>query len=133
MKKLSVRGCRGTEQLAPKPLVAALGLSAVLAGQAGAAVLEEVVITAQKREQSLQDVGIAVTAFSGDQMRALGMQESYDVAAFSPGVHVGGSMGGQNTQFTIRGVTQNDYNDIVLGCTSAAAWVDRTRSSPSAV
>ena len=113
MKKLSVRGCRGTEQLAPKPLVAALGLSAVLAGQAGAAVLEEVVITAQKREQSLQDVGIAVTAFSGDQMRALGMQESYDVAAFSPGVHVGGSMGGQNTQFTIRGVTQNDYNDIV--------------------
>ena len=113
MKKLSVRGCRGTEQLAPKPLVAALGLSAVLAGQAGAAVLEEVVITAQKREQSLQDVGIAVTTFSGDQMRALGMQESYDVAAFSPGVHVGGSMGGQNTQFTIRGVTQNDYNDIV--------------------
>ncbi|MGH8167792.1 MAG: hypothetical protein ACREQ1_11165, partial [Woeseiaceae bacterium] len=29
-------------------------------------VLEEIVVTAQKREQSLQDVGVAVTAFSGE-------------------------------------------------------------------
>ena len=39
-----------------------------LASQVQANVLEEVVVTAQKREQSLQDVGIAVSAFSGDQM-----------------------------------------------------------------
>jgi hypothetical protein len=34
-----------------------------------AAVVEEIVITAQKREQNLQDVGVSVTAFSGDAMR----------------------------------------------------------------
>jgi len=76
-------------------------------------VLEEVVVTAQKREEKLQDVGIAITAFTGTQMRALGVEQSFDVAAFSPGVHISGNIAGQNTQFTIRGVTQNDFNDII--------------------
>jgi len=76
-------------------------------------VLEEVVVSAQKREQNIQDVGISMQAFTGDQLKALGVQESYDVAAFTPGVHISGNLAGQNTQFTIRGVTQNDFNDIV--------------------
>ena len=76
-------------------------------------VLEEVVVSAQKREQNIQDVGISMSAFTGDQLKALGVQESFDVAAFTPGVHISGNLAGQNTQFTIRGVTQNDFNDIV--------------------
>ena len=79
----------------------------------GQGVLDEIVVTAQKRQQDIQDVGIAITAFSGDQLKALGAEESFDVAAFSPGVHISGNLAGQNTQFTIRGVTQNDFNDIV--------------------
>ena len=75
--------------------------------------LEEVVVTAQKREQNLQDVPIAVTAFTGDQMNAFGVQESFDIATFTPGVHISGNLAGQNTQFSIRGVTQNDFNDII--------------------
>jgi iron complex outermembrane receptor protein len=76
-------------------------------------VLEEIVVTAQKREQNIQDVGIAINAFSGDQMRDLGIERSWDIAAFSPGVHISGNLAGQNTQFSIRGVTQNDFNDII--------------------
>lgn len=76
-------------------------------------VLEEVTVTAQKREQSLQDVGIAISAFSGEQMKTLGMEKSFDIAAFTPGVHISGNLAGQNTQFSIRGVTQNDFNDII--------------------
>ena len=75
--------------------------------------LEEVIVTAQKREQNLQDVGIAISAFSGNQLRAFGVEKSFDVAAFTPGVHVSGNIAGQNTQFVIRGVTQNDFNDII--------------------
>lgn len=75
--------------------------------------LEEVVVTAQKREQSLQDVPIAVTAFTGAQMDAFGVQNSFDIATFTPGVHISGNLAGQNTQFSIRGVTQNDFNDII--------------------
>jgi len=81
--------------------------------KSGSLLLEEITVTAQKREQNLQDVPIAITSFTGDQMAKLGVTESFDIAEFSPGVHIGGSIAGQNTQFTIRGVTQNDFNDIV--------------------
>lgn len=85
-------------------------------------VLEEVVVTAQKREQSMQDVGIAITAFTGEQMKVLGIEESFDIAAFSPGVHISGNLAGQNTQFSIRGATQNDFNDVIEA--PAAVYLD---------
>lgn len=92
-------------------LAIAVGLAATQA--TAQSVLEEVVVTAQKREQNVQDVPVAVTAFTGEQMASLGVQESFDIAAFSPGVHISGNLAGQNTQFSIRGVTQNDFNDII--------------------
>ncbi len=76
-------------------------------------VLDEIVVTSQKREQLIQDVGLAVTAFSGDQMRSLGMTQSVDIARMTPGVFISSSIGGQMAQFTIRGVTQNDFTDSV--------------------
>lgn len=72
----------------------------------------EIIVTAQKRQENVQDVGIAITAYSGEQLRALGIEKSADIASYSPGVHISGSHAGQNTQFTIRGVNQNDFNDI---------------------
>ena len=88
-------------------------VGAALSATAVAEILEEIVVTAQKREQDMQDVGIAISAFTGDQLRAMGVIQSFDTAAFVPGVHISGNLAGQNTQFTIRGVTQNDFNDIV--------------------
>lgn len=89
-------------------------LGLILALPASAQVLlEEVMVTAQKREESLQDVGIAIVAFTGDQMRAFSVEQSYDLAQMTPGVHISGNIAGQNTQYSIRGVTQNDYNDII--------------------
>ena len=41
------------------------------------------------------------------------MREATDISTVTPGVHISGNLAGQNTQLTIRGVTQNDYNDIV--------------------
>lgn len=103
-------GMKRSRPMAPLAAIVAL----VFAGPSPAQnILEEITVTAQKREQDLQDVGIAISAFTGDQMRALGVSQSFDVAAFSPGVHISGNLAGQNTQFTIRGVTQNDFNDIV--------------------
>jgi len=80
------------------------------AAPAMSAVLEEVVVTAQKREQNLQDVGISVTAFSADQMRQLGFTNSVDVVAHTPNVEVTGAGGGVINTFSIRGVTQNDFS-----------------------
>jgi iron complex outermembrane receptor protein len=72
-----------------------------------------IVVTAQRRTQSLQDVGIAVAAFGGDELKSMGATTSLDVARLTPGVHISGNVGGQNSQFTIRGVTQNDFNDAI--------------------
>jgi iron complex outermembrane receptor protein len=74
-------------------------------------VLDEITVTAQKREQSIQDVGIAITAFSGKQLREMGVDKSTDIAAMTPGLYISGNNGGQKELFTIRGVTQNDFND----------------------
>ena len=84
----------------------------VAPGFAGAQVLEEIVVTAQKREQNVQEVGIAITAYSGKQLTQMGMNESTDVAYMTPGVFVSGSSNGQTREFSIRGVTQNDFADF---------------------
>ncbi|MDB5478946.1 MAG: TonB-dependent receptor, partial [Alphaproteobacteria bacterium] len=94
------------------------------ASSAGGVLMDEIVVTAQKREQNLQDVGIAITALSGEQVEALGMTTSVDVARMSSNVTVSGSFGGMMSQFTIRGVTQNDFNDHVESV--IAAYVDET-------
>jgi iron complex outermembrane receptor protein len=93
--------------------VCAAACFAAAGGVFAQGVLEEVIVTAQKREQSAQDVGISITAFSGDQMKTLGFQQSIDIARMTPGVHTGGSLAGQTTMFTIRGVNQNDFTDSV--------------------
>lgn len=48
--------------------------------------LEEVVVTATKREQSLSDVGMSVSALSGDQMRMQGISSVADLALSTPGL-----------------------------------------------
>ncbi len=94
--------------------VLALVLASGLLFEASAQVLtDQIVVTAQKREQNEQDVGISINAFSGEQIKALEIEQSFDIANFTPGVHISGNLAGQNTQFTIRGVTQNDFNDII--------------------
>lgn len=85
-------------------------------------VMEQIVITAQKRDQNQSDVGIAVTAFSGVQMKALGFEDSTDLIAFTPGVSLAGDIGGQRAIFNIRGVVQNDYADLAEA--PVAVYVD---------
>jgi iron complex outermembrane receptor protein len=69
-------------------------------------------------------VGISITAYTGDQLEQLGFTKSSDIARFTPGVHVGGNLAGQNLQFTIRGVAQNDFNDQTES--PVAVYIDDT-------
>jgi len=82
-------------------------LGAVAADDSG---LEEIVVSAQKREQKSQDVGISMTALSADQLQQAGVTNALDIARLSPGVNVSGSFGGQNMMFAVRGVVQQDFN-----------------------
>jgi outer membrane receptor protein involved in Fe transport len=47
--------------------------------------VDEIVVTARKREESLQEVPLSITAFSADQLQALGIRSDYDVANFTIG------------------------------------------------
>ena len=77
--------------------------------QEGGSMLEEIVVTAQKREESLQDVAISVAAFSGRQLAELGLTHANDLVKQVPGLKVSGAGGGTVSAFSIRGVTQNDF------------------------
>src|SRR5258708_40042469 len=105
---MPVRGVSVAKSHFGRIAVSAVAILAISQAQPTAAqnILEEIVVSAQKREQNIQDVGISMTAFTGEQLKAVGVQESYEVAAFTPGVATSGNLAGQNTQFTIRGVTQ---------------------------
>lgn len=93
--------------------VAVAAHMSLMAASAGAAVLEEVVVTAQKREQSIQDVGIAITAFTGDQLEQLGWTNAQQVTAMAPGVTTIQPNGEANYAVAIRGVANSDFTTNV--------------------
>ena len=76
-----------------------------------AQLLEEVIVTAQKREQSIQDVGISVTAFNGEQIKQLGFTSTQEIDQHAPGLMVTDYGNGVTTVFTVRGSSQLDFAD----------------------
>ena len=50
--------------------------------------IEEVLVTARKREENLQEVPVAVSAFTGDQMKNSGIDQFSDITQFTPGLIV---------------------------------------------
>ena len=73
----------------------------------------EIVVTANRREQRIQDVGMAISQISGDDLIKRGAASTADLAQLVPGVYVAGAFGGQSQQYTIRGVTQSDFLDTI--------------------
>jgi iron complex outermembrane recepter protein len=65
--------------------------------------LEEIVVTAQRREEKLKDVPLAVTALSGDQLRAQHIETGADLQNYVPSLNVSTSL------------TRNDYVYVIRG------------------
>ena len=75
-------------------------------------ILEEIVVTAQKREQNLQDVGISITAFGRDQLQELNLNNSNELVYLTPGLALGNPGGeGNITALSLRGIGQGDFAD----------------------
>jgi len=99
-------------------LLSAAGLSAMLAAATPAfaqepaptaaadATVEEIVVTAQKREQQALDVPMALTAYSGERLQALGVQDMADLAKFTPGLVVQ-DQSPNNPGYVVRGITSD--------------------------
>ncbi|MBQ0796751.1 MAG: TonB-dependent receptor [Zhongshania sp.] len=69
--------------------------------------IEEVIITAQRREENAQDVAISVTVFNQEQIANANMINSSDIATYTPSLTVDTRFGNENTSFAIRGFTQS--------------------------
>ena len=68
-------------------------------------VLEEIVVTATKRTESLQDVGISVSAFSGDQISSMNVTDSTDLLSRVANLNIGSSQSpSTNANVFLRGV-----------------------------
>ena len=88
---------------------------------ASAQLIDEVTVTAQKREQSAQEIPISIRAFTGDQLNELGVTAARELADYTAGVQINMEYGNAPT-FTIRGVNVNDFG---AGTSPAAAvYVD---------
>ena len=94
----------------------ALGLAGLLAAPAAVAqeelFLEEIIVTAQKREQSLSDVPAAVSAITGDLVRDYigGAQDIRALAARVPGLNIETSNGRTQPRFYLRGLGNIDFD-----------------------
>ncbi|MEI9987284.1 MAG: TonB-dependent receptor plug domain-containing protein [Aliidongia sp.] len=100
------------------------------AGSAGAqqapadsAGVEEIVVTAQLREQKLQDVPISISAFNSDFINETGAQNVSDLQKYTPGLRVDSTSTTQPV-FEIRGISTNDFG---VGTDSVGRHLHRRR------
>lgn len=78
--------------------------------QAQQSMLEEVIVTAQKREQSQQEVPVAVTAMDGQILGDNGIRDVFDLQASAPGLRVDQTQSATSSNFAIRGVYTSSQN-----------------------
>ncbi|SVC50230.1 uncharacterized protein METZ01_LOCUS303084, partial [marine metagenome] len=93
-------------------VVTVTSLLVALAGVASGQTIEEIVVTAQKREQGANDVGITMNAFTGEQLKDLGFKTAEDIASLTPGLTANYSAASGVPVYTIRAVGYQDYNAI---------------------
>lgn len=93
--------------------------------------LQDIVVTAQRREQSLQKVPISVTAFSAASIAALSAESIGDLDTFTPGLTINDTSVTQPS-FTIRGVQTDDFGigtDPSVGIFVDGIYAGRSGSS----
>ncbi len=89
--------CQGKALL----LAAVMGAVPMLAS----AQIQEIIVTTRKKEESLQDVPIAVTAITAEQIERQGVADLNDIVQNTPSVQFDRSYGPSDTRITIRGLS----------------------------
>ncbi|MDB5968348.1 MAG: hypothetical protein JWQ90_798 [Hydrocarboniphaga sp.] len=82
--------------------------------------IEEIVVTAQKREEAIQDVPISVAAFSEQQLQAMGVESTKDLGRVTPGLQFTETAG--FTLIYLRGVGTDSF--LPYADPSVATYVD---------
>jgi iron complex outermembrane recepter protein len=101
-------------------LVSAVGLSSTAIAQETAA-LEEVIVTAQKRAESIRDVPLAISAYSGEMLQQANVVQLYDLQRLAPSLRVDTGARADKPRIMIRGIGSSGGTAIEP---SAATFVD---------
>jgi iron complex outermembrane recepter protein len=74
--------------------------------------IEEIIVTAQKRAESAQDVGIALTAFSGDDLQDNAITQARDMFQRIPNVSIASNSTAGQLQISIRGINYLTFSPV---------------------
>jgi len=85
--------------------------------------VEEVVVTASKREANLQDLPMAVQAITSEELEAKNISDFNDIANLVPSITVDDS-GSGNSYFYIRGVSDGGFGNRAGAQASTALYID---------
>jgi iron complex outermembrane receptor protein len=88
-------------------LTAGFAFIAPAGAQSTGSSLEEIVVTARRVEERLQDVPISITVFTQDQLNKNNVNNAVDLASITPSLSVNNNFGNENTSFAIRGFVQD--------------------------
>jgi iron complex outermembrane receptor protein len=91
--------------------VAAALLSSTAMAQTAAGALEEVVVTSRKQAENLQEVPLAISAMTSEDMEQRQVRDLADIATLTPGLNYEGYLGGNGTP-VIRGAAQARIQDL---------------------
>ncbi len=98
---------------AVKPLVvgvATISLTMTIGAETSRAALEEIVITAQKRTENLQEVPVSISAIAGSDIEALSFRDTTDITSQVPNLQSTASADSRFPIFSLRGVAMSDYS-----------------------
>ncbi len=114
--------------------------AAAEAEAAGSNMIEELVVTAEKREQSLQDVPVAVSAFTDERREMVGINSVQDLTNFTPGL----AYATNNDRIAMRGIgrftnnrsseggvamySDGAYTSSVTAFAQSTLFIDRTEA-----
>lgn len=111
--------------------IALLPLTALAQDTSEPVASERITVTAQKREQDILDVGINVSAISGDQVRTTRVEQVRDLAGYIPNVDIKEQVPGAIPVVTIRGVGLEDFSST--NSPAAGVYVDEVSLSSLAL
>ena len=104
-------------------VISTLGLQAAqTVAQTDEGALEEIVVTAQRREQNLQDVPIAISAMTGEMLEAAGVRDPRDLQSYVPSLQFQSGTAATTTIIFLRGVGIGDFNANTTG--AVGVYVD---------
>src|SRR6266705_1703963 len=69
--------------------------------------IQEIIVTARRMEERLQDVPISITVFNQEQLNRNNVTNAVDLANITPSLSVNNNFGNENASFAIRGFVQD--------------------------